>query len=76
MELKDFIEHFAEQFDETDVNELNGDTVFKDLDEWSSMLALAVIAMADEEYGVTLKGDDIRGAKTIGDLFDIVKSRC
>ena len=75
MELKDFIANFAEQFDETDASELTAKTVFRDLEEWSSLIALSVIAMVDEEYDVTLKGDDIRNAKTIEDLYNIVKSR-
>lgn len=75
MELKQFIENFAEQFDDTEVSEIQADTVFKELDEWSSLIALSVIAMVDEEYDVTIKGDDIRGSKTVEDLFNIVKSR-
>ena len=51
------------------------DTDFKELDEWSSLLALSIIAMVDEEYNVTLKGDDIRNSKTIADLFELVKSK-
>ena len=49
--------------------------MFKELDEWSSLIALSVIAMADEEYEVTLKGDDIRNANTVEDLFNTVKSK-
>lgn len=75
MELKDFIANFAEQFDDTDVNDIQATTEFKELDEWSSLLALSIIAMADEEYNVTLKGEDIRNSKTIEDLFNVVKSR-
>lgn len=75
MEIKDFIENFAAQFDDTDAATLSEKTEFKELDEWSSLIALSVIAMVDEEYDVTLKGDDIRGSKTIGDLFNVVKSR-
>lgn len=75
MELNEFIAHFAEQFDETDASEINAETVFKELDEWSSLIALSVIAMVDEEYDVTLKGDDVRNSSTIEDLYNIVKSR-
>ena len=75
MELKDFIANFAEQFDDTDVNEIKAETVFKELEEWSSLVALSVIAMVDEEYDVTLKGDDIRNSATVEDLFNNVKSK-
>lgn len=75
MELKEFIANFAEQFEDTDVNDIQAATVYKELDEWSSLLALSIIAMVDEEYDVTLKGDDIRNSSTIEDLFNIVKSK-
>ena len=75
MELQEFIKNFANQFEETDSSVFTKDTVFKNLDEWSSLLALSIIAMVDEEYGVALKGDDIRSANTIEDLFGIVKSK-
>lgn len=75
MELKDFIRNFADQFDETDASEFKAETVFHDLDEYSSLIALSIIAMVDEEYDVTLKGDDMKSAVTIEDLFNIVKSK-
>ena len=75
MELNDFIKNFAAQFDDTDASEIKAETVFKDLEEWSSLTALSVIAMVDEEYDVKVKGDDIRNSQTINDLFEIVKSR-
>ena len=75
MELKEFIENFADQFDDTDASELTAETKFKDLDEWSSLIALSVIAMVDEEYDTAIKGDDIRNSDTIKDLFDIVMSK-
>ena len=74
MELKDFIANFADQFDDTDASEIKAETVFKELDEWSSLIALSVIAMADEEYDVTINGDDIRSSNTVEDLFNIIKS--
>ena len=75
MSLKDFIENFANQFDDTDASEFKAESEFKELDEWSSLIALSVIAMVDEEYDVTIKGDDIRNSNTIEDLFNTVKSK-
>ena len=54
MEIKEFIENFAEQFDDTTVDVLSVETKFRELDEWSSLIALSVIAMVDEAYGITI----------------------
>lgn len=75
MEIKEFVEKFAEQFDETDASAFAPETKFHELDEWSSLIALSIIAMVDDEYDVTLKGDDIRNSNTIQDLFDLVQSK-
>ena len=73
MYLNEFITNFIEQLDGVDASTIKADTEFKDLDEQSSMSALAVIAMVDAEYDVQIKGDDIRNAETIDDLFNRVK---
>ena len=75
MELQEFINNFAEQFDDIDASTLDANTNFKDLEDWNSLVALSVIAMIDEEYDVTIKGDDIRSSNTIEDLFNIVISK-
>lgn len=75
MDIKEFISNFAEQFDETDASEIKAETVFKDLEEWSSIIALSVIAMIDEEYSVAIMGEDVLKSNTIEDLFNVVKSK-
>jgi len=75
MDLQEFINNFAEQFDDIDASTLAANTNFKDLEEWNSLVALSVIAMIDEEYDVTVKGDDIRKSTTIEELFNTVKER-
>lgn len=75
MEIRDFIQNFADQFDETEPSAFTAETVFHDLDEYSSIMALSIIAMVDEEYDVTLKGADVSSAVTIQDLFDTVRSK-
>ncbi len=75
MNIEEFIENFAAQFDETDPEIIVSDTKFKELDEWSSLTALSVIAMVDDEYDVIIKGNDILKAETIQDLFEIVQKK-
>lgn len=70
--LEEFVALFAEQFDDTDSNEITATTVFHDLDEWSSLIGLSVIAMVDEEFDVALKGDDVKGSVTVEDLYNKV----
>lgn len=73
--MKEFIEKFAEIFDDVDPATLAADTKFRDLDDWDSIAGLSVIAMADEEYDVTLNADDMRACHTIEDLFNKINSK-
>lgn len=75
MEINEFIEKFAEIFDDTDALTLSPETNFRELDEWSSLSALGVIALADEEFDVELSGAEMRQATTIQELFDLISSK-
>lgn len=75
MSIQDFIENFAAQFDDTDPEVFTADTKFKQLDEWSSLAALSIIAMIDDEYDVIVKGNDILNSETIQDLYNIVEKQ-
>ena len=75
MNIQHFIENFAAQFDDTEPEAFKAETKFREIEEWSSLQALFIIAMTEEEYRVVLKGEDIRNSVTIQDLFEIVKSR-
>ena len=70
--LDEFVEMFAELFDETDWNVFSPDTDYRELDEWSSLIGLSLIAMVDEEFGVALKGDDVMNSVTVKDLYNRV----
>ena len=75
MELNDFIENFADQFDETDASEIQADTEFHQLEEWSSLIALGVIAFVRTQYGKTITGKEIRDCNTVEDLFNVVAAK-
>lgn len=75
MTLDEFVSAFAAEFDETPEELFKADTEFKTLDEWSSLTALSIIAMVDEQMDKTITGADIRASKTIEDLFNTANSK-
>ena len=74
MELKEFVQQFAEQFDETPANEFSPSTDFKELDEWGSLTALSIITMVDAELDKRITGADLRSHKTIEDLYNYIRT--
>ena len=75
MELKEFILNFADQFDDTDASEIKADTVFHDLDEWSSLTGMSVIALAKTEYGKTITGAELKACVTVEDVFNLINNK-
>ncbi len=75
MTLDEFVKAFAAEFDDTPVEDFAANTVFKELDEWSSLTALSIISMIDDELDVQITGADLRGSNTIEDLYNIVSSK-
>jgi acyl carrier protein len=75
MNLQTFINNFAAQFDETDVSVFGAETNFRDLNEWSSLIALAILNMIEKKYGIRLTPQEMRPINTIQDLFDLVNSK-
>lgn len=75
MELNEFIGNFALQFPDEDPSVFTAETDFHELDSWSSLTSLSVVAMIIQEYGVELESQDVRNADTIEDLFNVVKER-
>lgn len=73
MEIKEFIENFVEQFDE-EIN-VTPTTNFREMEEWSSLTALNVLMMIDEEYDVALPPEEMRKTNTVQQLFDLVQSK-
>lgn len=75
MELKDFIVSFANQLDDTDVSEIQADTEYQELEEWSSITAMSLIALAKTQYGKTITGREVRSCKTVEELFNLINSK-
>lgn len=71
---KQFIQNFADQFDD-EPEGLTLETRFRDIDEWSSLIALSEMAMCDEEYEVIISANEMENANTIADLYNIVNER-
>ena len=73
--IDEFVELFGELFDDIDTSNFTPETNFRDNDEWSSLIALSVIAMVDDEFDVTLVGNDIKNAITIADIYNCIVAK-
>lgn len=75
MELNEFIANFAEQFDDIDSSEITASTEFHELDEWSSLSGMGIIAMARTQYGKAITGAELRKCVTVEDVFNLINNK-
>lgn len=75
MTLDEFIKAFAEEFDDTPVEAFKADTKYRQLAEWSSLTALSIISMVDDQFDKNITGADIRSTETIEDLYNLIQAK-
>ena len=75
MSIDEFIEAFADEFEDTPTEEFNPDTVFKSLDEWNSLTALSITFMVKDAFGKKITGADLRACKTIAELYNLIQNK-
>lgn len=73
MDKNQFIKQLQDQFEEPVL--LDFDSDFKSLDNYDSIVALSIISMVDDEYNVSVDGNDMKKIRSVGELYNLVKSR-
>ena len=68
MEIKEFIEKFAEAIERE--GEIKAEDEFRNYDEWSSLVYLSVIVMMDEDFDVQMEQSEFKKLRTVQDLYN------
>ena len=75
MEIEVFLGKIKAEFNEDyDMGDLGLDDNIKNMDWWSSMHALVIIALIDSEYDVMLEPAQMKSANTVRELFTVVNN--
>ncbi|MEE9440055.1 MAG: acyl carrier protein [Saprospiraceae bacterium] len=70
-----FLERFKNQIEDFEKGEsIEMKTEFRKLKYWDSLTALMVISMIDDDYNISINGDDLNTLNTIQELFDFIIS--
>lgn len=70
--MNDFLEKFVEIIDAEEEN-ISADTLLSDIEEWDSLAYISFIAFARTDYSAKVTASEIRNAKTVSDLYNLVK---
>jgi acyl carrier protein len=72
---EEFTRELEKEFSDIEPGTLSPQTNYRNIENWSSMHALIIIAFIDSTFDVQLNGEDLRKAETINDLYSIVKTK-
>ena len=75
MAINEFIKQITELFDDTDPSEIKEDTAFQELEDWSSLTAMGIIAFVKKHFNKTVTGLEIRSCTTIKDLYTLIANK-
>jgi acyl carrier protein len=75
MELKEFIANFADQFEDTDPEEITAETKFHDLEEWDSLIALAILNMTEKKMGKKITFEDMKKCESVENLYKVILAK-
>ena len=73
--LEEFTAQLESELEGMEKGTLQPDTVYHELDNWSSMYALFVIAYVDATFDVQLNAEDLKNTHTVRQLYSLVMSR-
>lgn len=59
---------------ELEEGDLAADMALEDIDEYDSMAKLSLIVLMEDEFGVKLTGEVIRGFETVGDIIALMNA--
>ncbi|MBR5033746.1 MAG: acyl carrier protein [Bacteroidales bacterium] len=74
MNKEEFLEAFRAEFEDTDPHEIVLQTEFRNLEDWSSIVGMGLIVMAQERYGVQMSPTDLRGCKTVEEVYNFISA--
>ncbi|MDO5465063.1 MAG: phosphopantetheine-binding protein [Akkermansia sp.] len=75
MTLNEFVAGVAEQFEDTNPAEIQPGTRYQELDEWSSLVAMTLVAFVKTEFNKSLSGKEIKDCNTIEELYNLISTK-
>lgn len=75
MDKQEFLAKFAEQFEDTDPEEIQLNTVFHELEEWSSIIGMCILALAKADYGKSISSDELKKCVKVEDVYNLIANK-
>ena len=72
--FEEFKQKFSEVIEDELLLELEPNSSFKNLESWDSFSGMSIISMIDEEFGITIRSEDMMRLNTLEELYDLLSN--
>ena len=73
--FEEFKQKFSESIEDELVLELEPNSSFKNLESWDSFSGMSIISMIDEEFGITIRAEEMAKINTLEELYDLLLNK-
>ena len=70
--LTEFIEKLDEAFENLDKGTLTPQTNFRELENWTSLNAMIIVAMFESELDTSISFSQLKSCETVQDLYNLI----
>ena len=70
--IQDFIEKLEDAFENMEDVDLKPETNFRDLENWTSLNAMIIVAMFESELDTSITFSQLRECETVSDLYNLI----
>ena len=73
--IEKFKQKFSEAIEEELILQLEPNASFKNIESWDSFSGMSIISMIDEEFGITIRAEEMARINTLEELYDLLLNR-
>jgi acyl carrier protein len=73
--FEEFKQKFSEAIEDELLLELEPNSSFKNLESWDSFSGMLIISMIDEEFGITIRAEEMAQINTIEEIYDLISNK-
>lgn len=66
---------FSEAIEDESILNIEPHSNFKNLESWDSFSGMSIISMIDEEFGTTIKAEEMAKINTLEEIYALIESR-
>ena len=73
--FEEFKKKFSDSIEDELILQLEPNSDFKNLESWDSFSGMLIISMIDQEFGITIRAEEMARINTIEEIYDLISNK-